>query len=511
MDVNVKPKKEYKYNLGLVITLSIVCGILVTVAAAFIALSVWYRNTFDVDFKTLIQVITSPTTGTGTSTVNDIIRACVPTAVITAVVYSALAVVFAMRKPLFRIFRIAGASICAASVVFSAIFTVSSFGIDKYVETIGGDTNLYEQYYIDPNDVLITADGKPKNLIYIYLESMETTYASKEAGGIQKDGNYIPGLTALTKEGVTFTDKDKGLLGGFHSTQGAKWTIAGLLSTTAGIPFAFPVGSNDMSDFKEFAPKLTTLGDILEEKGYKNEFLCGSDATFGGRRNYFTQHGNYEIFDLYTARNEDYIAKNYKVWWGYEDKILYDIARDEVTELAAGDQPFNFTMLTVDTHHVNGYVCDVCDKDKYGTLAPEDKLKTVVECSDKLVTDFIEWCKTQDWYEDTVIVITGDHPRMDKTLIGNTAFYDRTIYNCILNSDVTPAEGSTANRTFTSLDMFPTTLAAMGFKIEGNRLGLGVNMFSGEKTVAERMGYDAFDLELGKKSQYYNDLTGFKG
>ena len=55
------------------------------------------------------------------------------------------------------------------------------------------------------------------------------------------------------------------------------------------------------------------------------------------------------------------------------------------------------------------------------------------------------------------------------------------------------------------MDMFPTTLAAMGFKIKGDRLGLGTNAFSKEKTLAEKMGYDDFNAELEKYSQYYID------
>ena len=46
------------------------------------------------------------------------------------------------------------------------------------------------------------------------------------------------------------------------------------------------------------------------------------------------------------------------------------------------------------------------------------------------------------------------------------------------------------NREFTTLDMFPTTLAAIGCKIEGNRLGLGTNLFSSERTLSEQLGMD---------------------
>ncbi len=56
---------------------------------------------------------------------------------------------------------------------------------------------------------------------------------------------------------------------------------------------------------------------------------------------------------------------------------------------------------------------------------------------------------------------------------------------------------------YTTLDLFPTTLAALGVKIPGNRLGLGVNLFSKEKTLYERIGKDKLEDELTKKSEYY--------
>ena len=53
------------------------------------------------------------------------------------------------------------------------------------------------------------------------------------------------------------------------------------------------------------------------------------------------------------------------------------------------------------------------------------------------------------------------------------------------------------------MDLFPTTLAALGCEIEGDRLGLGTNLFSGKKTLAEEMGYDRFDRDISQKSEYY--------
>ena len=42
-----------------------------------------------------------------------------------------------------------------------------------------------------------------------------------------------------------------------------------------------------------------------------------------------------------------------------------------------------------------------------------------------------------------------------------------------------------------------------GVNIEGNRLGIGTNLFSDSKTLAEEMGIDKLNTELKKNSAYY--------
>jgi phosphoglycerol transferase len=489
------------FRPGRVIVWTVVFGLLFLLGAALLVLSLWYRMTYDIEFKELIYTLSSPLKGTGDSTIDLIFSSCLPWVCGAVVVYVAVAIFLVQKGWGYRLTRRIGALFCVLLLLGSMGFSLYAFRIPAYLKALSEKTTIYEDYYVDPDTVSITANGETKNLIYIYLESMETTYASKAAGGKQPIFNYMPNLTQLAKDEISFTDKADDSLGGFHTTNGTTWTMAALLSTTSGIPFSFPLGENGhnkMSQREYFAAGLTTLGDILEEKGYRQEFLCGSNATFGGRRSYFEQHGSYEIFDLYTAREEGYIASDYHDgFWGYEDFILYEIAKDELTELAAGDKPFNFTMLTVDTHHVDGNRCEKCGY-TYGK-----KLENVVNCADRQLSEFLKWCQEQDFYEDSVIIITGDHPRMDTTLIHGTSYYERTIYNAFLNTAVQPVEGTTTGRVWTSYDMFPTTLAAMGFEIEGNRLGLGVNMFSGERTLAEELGYDHLNAEVSKFSDYY--------
>lgn len=475
----------------------ILFGLLYTLGVAIFTVCAWYALTFDLEFKELLYTLASPLKGTGQSTVAEILSACLPVMLIFVVLY-AVAICLLEKKITWRYAKRVGACFCAALLVCSLVFSVFALRIPGYVKALTEKTSIYEDYYIDPDTVAITAEGTPKNLIYIYLESMETTYASTLQGGAQ-GVNYMPNLTALAQENLSFSDKASGLLGGFHTPLGTGWTMSALLATTSGIPFSFPLGENGHNDMvyrETFASGLTTLGDVLAKQGYRQKFLCGSDSAFGGRKTYFEQHGNYEIFDLYTAREENYIPDDYYVWWGFEDKILYEIAKDELTDLASSGEPFNFTMLTVDTHHVNGFTCSLCEYE-YVT-----KLSNVVSCADRQLADFLDWCREQDFYEDTVIVVTGDHPRMDTTLVGETDYYNRTIYNCFINAATQPV-GATAERVMTSFDIFPTTLAAMGFSIEGDRLGLGVNLFSTLPTLAEQLGYEYLETEINKFSDYY--------
>lgn len=81
-------------------------------------------------------------------------------------------------------------------------------------------------------------------------------------------------------------------------------------------------------------------------------------------------------------------------------------------------------------------------------------------------------------------------------------YNDRMIYNCYINS-VYDEMPKTTGRMSTGMDVFPTVLSAMGYSIEGEHLGLGVNLFSGEETLVEKLGIDALNAELMKSSQFY--------
>ena len=352
---------------------------------------------------------------------------------------------------------------------------------------------IHQKEYVRPEEANIELPEEKRNLIYIFLESMETTYYSTQDGGLSQY-DLIPEISRLAKENVNFSDTDK--LGGAYTLYGTTWTVGAMSAQTAGMLLKLSIEDNALEEYSIFLGGAYSIGQVLQKNGYHNYLLLGSDATFGGRRNLFKQHGNYEIWDFESARAEN--KADEQIWWGFTDDQLFDYAKEKVAYLAEQNEPFNFTMLTADTHFPDGYKCKDCP-DKW-----DEQYKNVISCSSERVGDFIKWLQKQDFYDNTTIVISGDHLTMQSDFFELEEWqdYQKKVLNLIINPAV---EVENTNRSYSTMDLYPTTLAALGANIEGNKLGLGTNLFSSEKTLIEKYGVEYVNNELMKVSRFYNN------
>lgn len=390
------------------------------------------------------------------------------------------------------------------TIMFSALFLVvaviifiTQLDVVAYVGLVSTNSSFIEENYVSPYEVNLEFPQEKRNLIYIFLESMENTFADTSVGEPIFE-NCIPELTKLAEENVNFSHTKE--LGGAYSYLGTTWTAAAMATQTSGVPIKVVVAADEdtYGAEEDFLPGVVSIGDVLEKYGYNQTLLVGSDAEFHGRQPYFVKHGNYNIVDIDSLKAEGRLPEDYHEWWGFEDQKLFAFAREEVSKLASQEAPFNFTMLTCDTHFPDGYVCDLCQEEY------EDQYSNVLACSSRQVYEFVEWIKAQPFYENTTIVISGDHLTMDNDFLEEIdQEYERTIYNCIINAPVEPINEK--NRKFGTMDMFPTTLAAMGVKIEGECLGLGTNLFSEKATLTEVYGFDLLNEEMQKRSEFYNE------
>ena len=382
-------------------------------------------------------------------------------------------------------------------------FSWNSFAVGEYIQSLTRVNTIFEDHYVDPRQANVTFPEEKRNLVYIYLESMENTVASREAGG-QYTTSRIPELEALALDStnISFSHQASGL-GGALPLTGTTWTSAAMAAQSMGVPLKhslFNTDGPDNREYKQFLPGAYGIGDVLEAEGYNQTFIMGSRAAFGGRNAMLGQHGDYQIIDYNRAQTSGMIPKGYDVWWGYEDNKLFEFARHEMTRLAKENKPFNLQLLTADTHFTDGYLDAQCP------TPYAQKYDNVYACSSRQVAEFVQWIQQQPFSDTTTIVLVGDHLGMQapyyNAIIADNDTFQRTTYNVILNSAVTTERRH--NRLFSSFDLYPTTIAALGATIEGERLGLGVNLFSNKQTLVEEYGrYEVLNQELGKRSEYY--------
>jgi len=384
-----------------------------------------------------------------------------------------------------------------------------SFDVANYIKATNDASRVFEESYVNPQNVKLTFPAKKRNLIFIYLESMENTLLSKANGG-QLDKSLIPELEqiAMDPQNVSFSHQTTGL-GGALPADGTTWTVGSMVAHSGGIPLKshlFGIDrSNDYGEFSQFLPGAYTLGDILKSQGYNQVFIMGSDSAFGGRNKLLSQHGGYILHDYNYAKNNSLIDPDYHVWWGYEDKKMFEFTKKELDRLSRADKPFNLQLLTVDTHFTDGYLDPTCP------TPHQNQYDNVYACSSKLVGEFLTWLKQQPFMKDTAVVLVGDHLGMQTSYYDEkikSPHYQRTTYNVFINPAVTPIK--THERLFSALDFYPTTLSAMGVKIDGDRLALGVNLFTDQPTLVEKYGsVEALNQELTKRSTFYekNILT----
>lgn len=384
-------------------------------------------------------------------------------------------------------------------ILFVISLTIGLFNLkmNEFFSYYASNDTFIADNYVQPTDENVIFPDKKQNLVYIFSESMEATFFSKELGGAS-DANLLPGFTELLNDGYNFSNTDK--FGGALTLPYTGWSIAGLVAQHSGIPFKIPIDGNGYDKF-DFLPGVTNLGDLLKKNGYNTSVILGADGNFAGVSNYFKDHGDYKVADHKSKIADGSLPADYNVWWGFEDRKLFEYGREEMLELAKDGKPFAMVLETADTHFPDGYLDSGCPANHAEPYANS------IQCADTQITDLIRWIQEQPFGKDTTIIVTGDHLSMDTTYFESIdKKYERTIFNMILNP-VNKDKNSNRyhNREFSSVDIFPTTLSSLGVEIVGGRLGLGTDLFSNTPTIYEEFGQEEVREKIDKRSIFYDD------
>ncbi|WP_030013640.1 sulfatase-like hydrolase/transferase [Curtobacterium sp. S6] len=368
-----------------------------------------------------------------------------------------------------------GRSVSAVMVLALTIGGTSSFattvGMGDYIRSASSPYDMAD-YYKDPK---VTGDSHKNNIVTIYLESGEQTLADDQLF----EKNAFESLQQATPESEGWQSVDS-----LQQYNGGGWTMAGLTSTQCGVPLKgsssvlSSAGSSD-SDGQgaNYLGGLNCVGDVLGKHGYKNAFLGGANGSFAGKDKFLGGHGYTEEKDLSTWRNMGEPEKNFRSDWGLSDQRLMEHAKEEIDQLHAESektgQPFNLSMLTLDTHEPV-HVYDYCNVDT------KSDVTSVYACSMQQVAGYVDYMKEKGYLDDTAVVIMGDHL---KHMSAGDAFHEELDNNpnrSIFNRVWVPGDKNSAplRPRVDQLNMFPTLLEAAGLELENHEAGLGVSAFS---------------------------------
>ena len=338
---------------------------------------------------------------------------------------------------------------------------------------------------------------KGKNLVFIYLESLEGAFL---------DESLFPGLcpnmNALRKEAVVFDN----VTPGYHATYsfgGLYSSMTGSTIVTAQVPCVF---ERNTGVKPSYGGRILSVPSILAKAGYCQEFIHGGDPEFSGLGP-FLKH---EHVDNYIRPTGGSFAG------GCYDDGLFDVAFAEYLKLSESDRPFNITMFTLDTH--TG--CPIgSDWPRYDTgkiknyPSKSDTVLTAIMHTDAALGKLIAKMKNTKGWNNTVVFIMNDHYCWNGEYSATLEQSKHRNMNMFALNAGAPATIKTEGKTF---DVAPTVLDLLGvkhnytFPVGEDLLGTPHNARLSDDTVIREECLNAYLLrksESANKKDLFSKAT----
>ena len=349
--------------------------------------------------------------------------------------------------------------------------------------------NYVKDHYAAPNDQMFGL-AKNRNVIYIHLESFQQfliDYKLKDENG--EEHEVTPFINSLFHDNQTFSFDNF-----FHQVKAGKTSDAETLFENSffgldqGPLFTQLGGKNTF----EAAPAI-----LDQEAGYTSAVFHGNAGTFWNRNETYKRFGYDYFFDAsYYDVNEDNSFQ-----YGLHDKPFFN---QSVQYLEHLQQPFYTKFIAVSNHYPYSQftndeagfpMAQTSDETINGYFATANYLDTAVK-------EFFDYLKASGLYENSVIVLYGDHYGVSNSrnpdlaeLVGK----DKSAWNDYDNASmqrvpymihVPGQHNGGINHTYGGqVDALPTLLHLLGVDTK-NYIQLGQDLFSkeNEQVVAFRNG-----------------------
>jgi len=222
---------------------------------------------------------------------------------------------------------------------------------------------------------------KKKNIVLLILESFGEENIFLEFGGRK----LTPFLDSLTQNSLYFP----------NAYANGRKSIDAVPSTITSIPclmevsyISSPYSFNDIEGFNK----------ILKKEGYHTAFFHGA---FNGSQNFY-QFSSIVGFDDYYGKEEyDRAGGEDGVWGIFDEEFLQFTGR----KISTFREPFFTTVFTISSH------VPYTVPEKYKGKFPKGNrmIHESVAYADYALKKFFESAKKQEWYKNSVFVITPDH------------------------------------------------------------------------------------------------------
>lgn len=349
----------------------------------------------------------------------------------------------------------------------------------------------------EPNPNMFGA-AKGKNVIVVTLESLQTFLIGAKVNGEE----VTPFLNEFINESYYFDNF-------FHQTGQGKTSDSEFLIDTSLYPLNrgavfFTHGNNDY----------TATPEILRQQGYFTSVFHANNATFWNRNIMYSALG----YDRYYNELDYKITPETNLNWGLKDIEYFD---QSVDILKTVDQPFYARFLTLTNHYPFTYDEDTKFIEPYDSgNGVFDRYIVTARYLDESIKKFIERLKAEGMYDDSIIVLYGDHYGISEKHNRAMAQFlekDQITEFDTLNLQRTPlyihmpgqTEGETISKPTGQIDIKPTILNLLGIDTT-NDIRFGHDMFSNEYTgfVVLRDGSFITDKYAYKNNIFYDRITG---
>ena len=223
------------------------------------------------------------------------------------------------------------------------------------------------------------------NVVVLILESFSKEYIGFYNQHIDGYNGFTPFLDSLLAQSVTYT----------HSFASGRKSIDAMPSVLSSIPMLIepyiivtPYSTNAVS----------SLAACLKEEGYATAFFHGAPNGSMGFQAYARSAG----FEQYLGMDEyDGIEAFDGTWAIWDEEFLQYYARS----MNQMKQPFMTAIFTASSHHPFRV------PKQYEGVFPRgtQPIHQCVGYTDYSLREFFAYAKQQDWYENTLFVLTADH------------------------------------------------------------------------------------------------------